>query len=180
MKTQLQVCFLSAVVISAIASAPISAKADVNPRLSKIGAEIRGVKNGAAFGLLFGFRYVSYESDSFLIGGAGYTGQLTSGATGSFSYGGLLAGFAGNISSKLDYEFSLLAGGGGGFMGTDASGVGGGIALEPGAAIGLVVGKSVRSSLSAGYVLIPSSGSFSGFTFGLRFDFLMNGDNLDL
>ncbi|MGK5086459.1 hypothetical protein WDW86_02780 [Bdellovibrionota bacterium FG-2] len=137
---------------------------------SKVGAEIKGVQNTTATGILFGWQYAGYESDIFTIGGAGYTGQLTGNSPGSFSYGGLKAGLQGNFTANVNIQFNLLAGGGGGFAGTTVSG--GGIVLEPGVSLGIQLGKTVMSNICAGYIYMPSKTEFSGITAGLRVDFL--------
>ncbi|MBI4924552.1 MAG: hypothetical protein HY843_01395 [Bdellovibrio sp.] len=147
--------------------------ADSSPqRLSRISSEIKGIKNSAAIGVLFGSRYMSYESESFSVGGAGYTGQISGGAAGSFSYGGILVGYTHSFAKKAELELSLLGGGAGGFQ---AATTGGGVVLEPSVALNFLLGKTVRICLNSGYAWVPSLTAFSGITLGLRFDFLLNG-----
>jgi len=138
--------------------------------LSKIGSEIRSIRTPVSTGILFGWRYLHHRSDLFSIGGAAYTGQLSSGAQGSFSYGGLVAAYNTDIAGSSGLEISLMGGGAGGF--TNAGAVAGGIALEPNFSISFALGRYVRTCVSVGYVWMPNFHNFSGYTAGLRFDFL--------
>jgi hypothetical protein len=138
--------------------------------LSKIGTEIRGIRTASSLGLLFGWRYMHHRSETFSIGGAAYTGQISEGNTGSFSYGGLETAFSTDLTQALGIELSLLAGGAGGF--TSAGSVAGGIVLEPSLSFSFNFGKTVRTCLSVGYAWLANHPNFSGYTVGLRFDFL--------
>lgn len=144
--------------------------AESSIRLSKIGSDIKALKTSSSLGVLFGTRYVNYESDNFSIGGAAYTGQLSN-PIGTFTYGGLYGGYTGRIIDKLELDLTLLAGAGGGTTGTSESS--GGIVLEPGLALNFILGPAVRICTTGGYAWMPSTTTFSGVTFGLRFDFLL-------
>lgn len=138
--------------------------------VSKIGTEIKGLKTPNSLGILFGWHYMHHRSDAFSVGGAAYTGQISEGRSGSFSYGGLAAAYNGQLSQNVGIEVGILAGGGGGF--NSLGEIAGGIILEPNLALSLVFGKYVRVALAAGYMYMPNYSSFSGMNAGLRFDFL--------
>jgi hypothetical protein len=138
--------------------------------VSKIGTEIRGLKTPNSLGILYGWHYMHHRSDTFSVGGAAYTGQISEGRSGSFSYGGLAAAYNGQLSQNLGAEIGILAGGGGGF--NSLGEIAGGIIIEPNAALSFVFGKYVRVALTAGYMYMPNYTSFSGISGGLRFDFL--------
>lgn len=141
-------------------------------KASRFGAEVKGFQSGKALGVLYGWRFMSYESDSFSMGGAGFTGQLSQDA-GTFSYGGLLGTYSTRLGRKMELDLSLVAGGGGGTVSGNTTG--GGVMLEPGLGFNFILGNSVRSVLGAGYIWTPASPDFSGLTFGIRFDFLLYG-----
>lgn len=149
-------------------------------RTSKVSTEIRGINNKTGLGILFGWRYVAYESDIFFVGGTGFTGQLSK-TPGSFSYGGMLAGFSFRLGN-MEIETSLTAGGAGGFVSTkevnavtnDNVDTAGGIMLEPGLSFSFHTGKAVRTAINAGYIWIPSSKKFTSIAAGIRFDFLLH------
>jgi hypothetical protein len=136
---------------------------------SIISAGTKIIKNSFSTGTLIGGNYKQFESDAFSIGGAAYTGQLSTGTVGNFSYGGLLVGFHKFQTSTVQLEVNVIMGGGGG---TSDQGVGGGAVFEPSVGTNIIVGKATRMSLALGYLWIPSSTKFSGGTLGLRVDFM--------
>ncbi len=138
--------------------------------LSRIGIEIRGIKTKDTSNLLLGARYLHNISPNFGVGGATYTGQVSEGAAGAFSYGGLIAAYNGNVSDFFALEVSALLGGGGGFIENQAWG--GGMTLEPSFSAIFKLGKAARATIGVGYVWLPNNQRFSGITTGLRFDFL--------
>ncbi len=150
--------------------------ADTEGRPTRISSEMRGIKNTSSFGILFGSRYLSFESENFAVGGAGYTGQLSGTSVGSFSYGGIVVNYTTAFSKKTEFEFNLLGGGAGGFNSTVT---GGGVILEPSIAFDFILGKTVRIGLNGGYAWVPSMTVFSGVTFGLRFEFMLNSPHHD-
>jgi hypothetical protein len=144
--------------------------AESEVRSTRISSEMRAIKNTSSFGILFGSRYLSFESENFAVGGAGYSGQLSGGSVGSFSYGGLVVNYSTNLNKKTEFEFNLLGGGAGGFNSTLT---GGGVILEPSISLGFDLGKTVRMGINTGYAWVPSLNAFSGITFGLRCDFIL-------
>jgi hypothetical protein len=144
-------------------------------RLAIISTEMKALLVSGSMGLLYGWRYINFESKNFFVGGAGYTGPLNGDSnTGSFSMGGLVTGFYISIVDSFNMEISLLAGGGGGFIGTTTVVKDGGIALEPSIALSFKLGNNVQVSINGGYAYLPSAATFTAITGGLRFDFLNN------
>jgi hypothetical protein len=173
-KTFLVFVFLSLVPVVFAAPAPTTVVPSGNSEvghISRVGSEIIALKNSGSLGILFGWRYASFESDNFAVGGAGYTGQFGGANTGVFSYGGLITSHVSRISQRVDFETSLLAGGGGGYAGATT---GAGIVLEPSIALGLAFGPKVKTILRTGYLWMPSASTIGGLTVGVRFDFVMN------
>ena len=154
---------------------PIQVSANMES-ISKIGAEIRAYRPSKGAGVLYGWRYVHYRSDSFTIGGAGYTGQLNGTSAGAFSYGGLTAVYAGKLGTNTRIELGLLAGGGGGY--TNDGSEAGGVLLEPDFAFGFMLGKTVELGLNAGYIYMPNSTTFSGLCAGVRMEFLIGEESV--
>jgi hypothetical protein len=142
---------------------------------SRIGADIKVIKHVFGTAQVFGWRYFHFEARSFFVGGAGYAGQLTMGASGAFAMGGLLAGWELALSPRTRLEIALLAGGAGGFAveGTTTA-LSGGAVIQPSVAYLLLLGRSVRTGIDAGYVWMPSSEKFTGITGTVRFDFLLD------
>lgn len=137
--------------------------------VSKVSTEVKAVKNAAALGVLLGGRYVNYESNYFYVGGNAYTGQLNGSGSGAFTYGGILMGIDGRLGLSTHLEFTLLFGGGGGFVGQIS---GGSLLLEPCFSLSIFLGNNVQSAITVGYIWMPAVTAFSGVTSGLRFDFL--------
>lgn len=136
---------------------------------SKISTEIGAYMTSGALGILYGWRYSHYRSEYFCAGGAGYTGQLNGTNNGTFSYGGLTVAISKTYKNTATLEFSLLAGGAGGTLGSTTEG---GIVVEPNLALSFVLGDTVHAGINAGYVWLPSAATFSGFSYGVRFDFI--------
>lgn len=140
---------------------------------SKISSEIRAYRTGSSLGILYGWRYAHYRSEYFSAGGAGFTGQLNGTDQGTFSYGGLTAAISKTFKKTGSIEFSVLAGGGGGTLGTATAG---GITIEPNFSATFILGDTVHAGLNAGYVWLPSSATFTGFSVGIRFEFITDPD----
>lgn len=135
-----------------------------------VGLEIRGLTNYYGNGILLGWRYVSYSSKNFYIGGAGFTGQLNKNTSdGSFSYGGLVAGYEEQLTRRLSVQTGFLAGGGGAEFGGEK---GYGIVIEPTASLAYKLGDLIRANFNIGYVYLPSTTKFSSIIFGIRFEFM--------
>ena len=141
---------------------------------SQVGTEIKIIKNASGMAQLFGWRYVHYETPNFYVGGAGYTGQMSMGAAGSFSSGGLLVGWETYLAPKGRLDISLMGGGGGGFNAAQGiTTLSGGFLLEPNAAFSVILSPTVRATIDAGYVWIPSSTLYTGISAGFRFEFMI-------
>ncbi len=138
---------------------------------SRIGTEIKAMSLGGDLSLTYGWRYTSFESERFFLGGAAYTGQLGSDG-GSLALGGFVAGQKGRLGSSLETSIQLLAGA---ITTRNATGTAdGGLMLEPSLNLGVIMGPTVRSVFNAGYAWTPGGTDASGVTFGLRFEFLLD------
>lgn len=140
---------------------------------SMVGASLKGLKTPGSLGILVGIQYLHNLNENFGVGGAVHTGQISEGASGSFSYGGLVANYSSSVGETTRMDMSLLMGGGGGF--TAAGGVGGGIALEPTASLSFKFGQT-RTTLGAGFLWLPNNSAFTGITAFARFDFESGGE----
>lgn len=136
---------------------------------SKGGSALKIIKNNFSMGTLLGGGYSYYETNNLSIGGYAYTGQLTQGAIGHFSYGGLSTNYRWPLGSQQSLEMGLLIGGGGG---ATATLTGGGFALEPSLGFSSFLGKITRLSLEGGYFWLPSATPFSGVTGTIRIEFV--------
>jgi hypothetical protein len=142
------------------------------PYSSRISGDVKIIKHQAGMTQLYGTRYIHMETAQFFIGGAGYSGQLTSGGAGSFSYGGIVSGWETILSPRTKLEISILAGGGGGFNVANAIAThSGGVALEPSLSYAFILGPQARIAANFGYLWMPSSTIYTGVSAGVRFDF---------
>jgi hypothetical protein len=126
-------------------------------------------------GVLYGWRHVVYESDTFFIGGAGYTGQMGADQEiGTYSYGGLILGIDKSFGKVFSVDYGILAGGGGGKftnLDTNETNSGGGIVLEPSLGMDWKIGKNSNFNLGLTQLLMPNNEDFTGSTVSLRVDF---------
>ncbi len=155
----------------AILSVSIPTIGEAASQPSRIGTEIKAMSIGGGLALTYGWRYTSFESDRFFLGGAAYTGQLGSDG-GSLALGGFVAGQKGRLGSSMETSLQLLAGA---ITTRNATGTAdGGLMLEPSLNLGIIMGPTVRSIFNAGYAWTPGGTDASGVTFGLRFEFLLD------
>lgn len=154
------------VVLVCLLVRPASAALD---GVSRIGADIKLFRSASSTVMLYGWRFLYNPSEAFSIGGAGFTGQMTGSSTGSYSYGGLSAAFNLSLTHTTRLEFGLIAGGGGGF--DNSNNQSGGIVVEPTLSVAFGLGKNVGAALQGGFLWMPTSSAFTGFTVGLRFEF---------
>jgi hypothetical protein len=128
-----------------------------------------------AVGNLFGVSYVHYESDYFFVGGTAYTGQLSNGAVGNYTEGGILGGYHWPVWKNVNFLAETLFGGGGGSSTTSSNAVsnnGAGLVIEPTFGADFLLGKRTRGVVDVGYLWMPSTTSFSGLVAGIRIDFI--------
>lgn len=137
---------------------------------SRLGAEMKMLSTPVGLGVLFGWRYLFHSSPYFSIGGAGYTGQIATGTTGSYGYGGLIGAFHIPFSSQVSMEVSILGGGGGGRLGDSTSF--GGTLIEPGIGFSFKLGKAVQFVVGGSYLWMPGAASGTGASGGIKFEFL--------
>lgn len=137
---------------------------------SRLGAEMKAIQTPSGAGILFGWRYLFHTSPYFSIGGAGFTGQIATGATGSFSYGGMIGAFHVPFTQLVSMEVTILGGGGGGRLGDGT--YFGGTVVEPGLGFSFKLGKAVQFVAGGSYVWMPGSAQGTGPTGGVKFEFL--------
>lgn len=139
---------------------------------SIVSTELKVAIPSGSMGILFGMRYVNYESRIFYIGGATYSGQLTGSTPGAFTFGGLITGWNFNLGSSMKIQLQTLIGAGGGFTSSNGTNTNdGGLGIEPSLAFAFKLGKSIKSAITGGYLWMPGTTGFSAITAGLRFDF---------
>lgn len=162
---------IRAVVFGALTLITAQPAQSAGPEASRIGTEIKGMSLGGSRSLTFGWRYMSFESDKFFLGGAAYTGQIGQGG-GTLTYGGFVAGQKSRLGAGVESSFQLLAGA----LSTMVTGgtADGGLVLEPSLNLGFILGPSVRAVLNGGYAWTPGGTAASGVSYGLRFEFSMS------
>ncbi len=137
---------------------------------SRLGAEVKALQTPAGMGILFGWRYLFHTSPYFSVGGAGYTGQISGTSTASYSYGGMIGAFHILLSPSTSMEVTVLGGGGGGKLDTGV--FFGGTVVEPGLGFSFKLGKAAQFVAGASYVWMPGSAQGTGFSGGVKFEFL--------
>jgi len=81
---------------------------------SKTGVALKYLNTSAGPSLFYGWRFVIYNTEKFFVGGTGFAGQLgTVDSVGTYTYGGMLAGYDFTIFDDIYVEWGLTAGGGG-------------------------------------------------------------------
>lgn len=153
---------------------PVSDKKKSIKNYSKIGINNKFmVTTSQGSGLLYGWRYINYNSEKFFLGGAGYTGQVYQGTTASsFTYGGLMAGYDWHFgTSGKKIELAVLIGSG---IGSNTTKTSGGMLIEPSISYSMSLGERTKANLGTSYVYIPGSEDFRGFSVGFTFDILYN------
>lgn len=125
--------------------------------------------------VLYGWRHVNYNSEKFFIGGAGFTGQVGNSAqTGSFSYGGLVAGYDKRLGNRVHADWGVLAGGGGGkVQDSTSTKESGGVILEPWFGLNWKIGSTTDFNLSGSYIYMPNNDDFLGAALAVRIDFAL-------
>lgn len=121
-------------------------------------------------GILFGWRYLFHTSPYFTVGGAGYTGQISTGTTSSYSYGGMIGAFHVPFTPTTLMEITILGGGGGGRLGDGT--IFGGTVVEPGLGFSFKLGKAVQFVVGGSYVWMPGAAQGTGMSGGVKFEFL--------
>lgn len=129
------------------------------------------IKNSPAVATLFGGSYLHLMTPHFSVGGTVYSGQVSSGATGNFTLGGLLLSYHSSMRSVFHLEGNLMIGAAGGVADTITAG---GVAIEPGIGAVLRLGRTTEVGFSVGYVYMPSSSALSGLSGGVRIEFQLD------
>ncbi len=144
------------------ASVVMAEQEETSFRMLSISA--KNVKTPSAFANLLGIEYRNYHTDTFFMGGGVFTGQLSTGATGGISYGGLLAGAEVFKFSPVGMVFGLLVGGGGGFSSSN----GGGFVIDATLGANFKLSQKIRGVVDVGYLWLPSATTFSGLNFSFK------------
>ena len=167
------VFFCSSSVFSQVEESKKEGKKTSLKNQNKIGIHNKFMGSGTqGSGLLYGWRYLNYNSEHFFLGGAGYTGQIyeSSATAASFTYAGLIAGYDwhfGTSGKKL--ELSMLVGSA---SGRSTAKTGGGMLIEPTFSYVFSLGERTKTSLGVGYIYLPGSEDYRGYTVGFTFDIL--------
>ena len=133
--------------------------------------------------MFYGWRFVVYNTEKFFIGGTGFTGQLGKpGSVGTYSYGGMMAGYDFVIFDDWYVDWGLAAGGGGAKMFKNATFpnnegqqqvASGGAAVEPWFGFNTKIGEKTDFNWSFSYFFTPNDQYLSGVSFNLRVDFII-------
>jgi hypothetical protein len=128
--------------------------------------------------LFYGWRFVIYNTEKFFVGGTGFAGQLgTVDSVGTYTYGGMLAGYDFTIFDDIYVEWGLAAGGGGAKM-YDSTATNtvqsGGAVVEPWFGFNHKVGEKTDFNYSFSYFLTPNDKYLTGVSFNLRIDFIID------
>ena len=145
---------------------------------SKTGVVLKYLSTGAGPSLFYGWRFVVYNTEKFFIGGTGFTGQLGNvNAVGTYSYGGMMAGYDFVIFDDWYVDWGLAAGGGGAKMydSTKTNTVqSGGAVVEPWFGFNHKIGEKTDFNYAFSYFLTPNDKYLTGVSFNLRVDFIID------
>ncbi|MBS1254571.1 MAG: hypothetical protein MAG581_00367 [Deltaproteobacteria bacterium] len=149
--------------------------ADSYFKKSKTGVTVKYGMPAAGTTIFYGWRFVVYNTEKFFVGGQGYTGQL-GGPTdvGTYTYGGMLAGYDFTIFDDIYVEWGLQAGGGGAKMSGSQTISTGGVILEPWFGFNSKIGENTDFNYSFSYFLTPNDLYLPGLNFNLRVDFIID------
>ena len=133
--------------------------------------------------MFYGWRFVVYNTEKFFIGGTGFTGQLgDTQSVGTYSYGGMMAGYDFVIFDDWYVDWGLAAGGGGAKMFKNATFpnaegqqqvASGGAVVEPWFGFNTKIGEKTDFNWSFSYFFTPNDKYLSGVSFNLRVDFII-------
>ena len=145
---------------------------------SKTGVALKYLSTAAGPSLLYGWRFVVYNTEKFVIGGTGFAGQLGAvDSVGTYTYGGLIAGYDFTIFDDIYVEWGLTAGGGGAKM-YDSTATNtvqsGGAIVEPWFGFNYKIGEQTDFNYSFAYNLTPNDEYLTGVSFNLRVDFIID------
>ena len=150
---------------------------------SKTGVVLKYLSTGAGPSLFYGWRFVVYNTEKFFIGGTGFTGQLGNvNAVGTYSYGGMMAGYDFVIFDDWYVDWGLAAGGGGAKMFKNATFpnnegqqqvASGGAVVEPWFGFNTKIGEKTDFNWSFSYFFTPNDKYLTGVAFNLRVDFII-------
>ncbi|MBC8259323.1 MAG: hypothetical protein H8E38_09925 [SAR324 cluster bacterium] len=149
--------------------------ADSYFKKSKTGVVLKYAFPASGQTMFYGWRFVVYNTEKFFIGGSGFTGQLGGpGDVGTFSYGGLLAGYDFVIFDDMYVEWGIQAGGGGATMSGSKTVSSGGVMVEPWFGFNTKVGEKTDFNWSMSYFLMPNNQDLPGVSLNLRIDFIID------
>lgn len=143
--------------------------------VQRSGLQVQRFKGGSTDsgtqGLMLGFRTSKYFYKGFSMGlevvaGAPEDGSIVDN---NILYTGMTLGWDQAFFKILTYEFNVFLGYG--YGSSNNLGVSGdGFTIQPQAGLGFVLVNGYRVTFMPGYLYMPRTNGFSGFTFSLRFD----------
>lgn len=143
--------------------------------VQRSGLQVQRFKGGSTDsgtqGLMLGFRTSRYLYRGFSLGMEVVAGAPQDGGIvdNNILYTGLTLGWDQSFFKILTYEFNVLLGYG--YGSSSSLGVSGdGFTIQPQAGLGFVLVNGYRVTFLPGYLYMPRTNGFSGFTFSLRFD----------
>ncbi|NBX93339.1 MAG: hypothetical protein EBQ85_08935 [Proteobacteria bacterium] len=173
---KLSVCLLSIILslVSVLAFAESYSTTD-NRTIIRSGFQVQRFKGGntdsGTQGLMVGYRSSRYLYKGFSLGIEAVAGAPQDGSIvdNNVFYTGLTLGWDQSFLKILTYEFDVLVGYG--YGKSDNLGVSGdGFTIQPQVGLGFVLVNGYRLSFLPGYLYMPRTNGFSGFTFSLRLD----------
>ena len=151
---------------------------------SKTGVALKYLNTAAGPSLFYGWRFVIYNTEKFFVGGTGFAGQLGAvDSVGTYTYGGMLAGYDFTIFDDIYVEWGLAAGGGGAKMFKNATFpnaegqqqvASGGAVVEPWFGFNTKIGEKTDFNWSFSYFFTPNDKYLTGISFNLRVDFIID------
>ena len=128
--------------------------------------------------MFYGWRFVIYNTEKFFVGGTGFAGQLGAvDSVGTYTYGGMLAGYDFTIFDDIYVEWGLAAGGGGAKMYDSTASqtvASGGAVVEPWFGFNHKIGEKTDFNYAFSYFLTPNDKYLTGVSFNLRIDFIID------
>lgn len=146
-----------------------------NRPVARSGIQVQRFKGGntdsGTQGLMLGYRTSRYLYKGFSLGVEAVAGAPQDGSVvdNNILYGGLSLGWDQTFFKIFTYELNFLVGYGYG-KSNNLGASGDGLALQPQVGIGFVLVNGYRVAFSPGYLYMPRTNGFSGFTFSIRFD----------
>jgi len=146
-----------------------------NKSISRSGIQVQrfrgGNTNSGTQGLMLGFRTSRYLYKGFSLGMELLAGAPEDGSVvdNNLLYTGLTLGWDQTFFKIFTYEFNVLLGYGYG-KSANLQANGDGFTVQPQVGLGFTLVNGYRLTFAPGYLYMPRTNGFSGFTFSLRLD----------